>query len=76
MSNFPYDVLCSTCKLRLFRVICGSEDKPIVCYKSNCPECGGESFNKRLNKGRLDSDFQIIDAEQNEDFITLKLEKY
>lgn len=74
--NEVFDVLCSKCKLRLFRVISGNKENPIVCYKSNCPECGGESFNKRVNKGRLDSDFQIIDAEQNEDFITLKLEKY
>ena len=76
MSNFPYDVLCSTCKLRLFRVICGSEDKPIVCYKSNCPQCGGESFNKRVNRGRIASDLNITDVIQNEDEIVLTLEKW
>lgn len=71
-----FDVLCSNCKKRLFRVIPGDKDKPIVCYKSNCPECGSESFYKRTNRGRVDSDYQIVDSIKNDDIITLELEKY
>lgn len=74
--NAQYDVLCSSCKIRLFRVICGSSDKPMVCYVSNCPECKSVSFNKRVNKGRVDSDYMIVDAIQEEDEIKLILEKY
>lgn len=73
--NEIYDVLCSGCKLRLFRVISGSKEKPIVCYVANCPECGSDSFNKRLNRGRIDSDYPISDAEEEDGTIRIRLEK-
>lgn len=73
--NEIYDVLCSGCKLRVFRVISGDKTKPVICYVSNCPECGCDSFNKRVNKGRIDSDYPISDATQDGDTVTIKLEK-